>query len=256
LTTDLPKISVIFLIIGIDLLTGFVLAFRSYRVKSQNLGFLAGFSFSSIFVSIFYGLGDSLFRHLGFTVSVFLANFFLLVFTNRTFFTDKKSPFFRFFLIIFTASLIHAVLRILDLFPGEWQMTAFYNILISIIMAIPGYWFGYLVIKQYRSIKMENIEPWIKMRFLIAGIGALLNGSVGWLAYLIVISQIPGVDPAGNLELITLLISALILITFSIGFFIAFVMPERMKQYFNRNYKPTDEETLSEEEIMKHMGAD
>ncbi|MFX1382602.1 MAG: hypothetical protein ACFFBP_09155 [Promethearchaeota archaeon] len=169
---------------------------------------------------------------------------------------EKKSPFFIFFLIIFTALLSHTILRIIDLFPGEWQMTAFYNIFVCLVLAIPGYWFGYLVLKQYRNIKNESVEPWIKMRFLIAGIGAILEGSVGWLAYLIVISQIPGVDPAGNLELLALFITVLFLLTFAIGFFIAFVMPERMKQYFNRNYTTSDDMELSEEEIMKQMGGE
>ena len=124
------------------------------------------------------------------------------------------------------------------------------------MIGIPGYWFGFLVIKQYRSIKNESVEPWIKMRFLIAGIGAILEGSIGWLSYLIVISLIPGVDPTGILNIFALFIYALILITYAIGFFIAFIMPEQMKKYFNMNYTSSDDKELSEDEIMKKMGGE
>lgn len=253
---SVPELSIFAIIIGTELLTGSILAFRRIKAKSQNLEFLVGFSFCAALTTIFYAFPDNLIRSIAFAVSLFLSGYFILVFTNRSFFEGKKSPFLKFFLINITTLFIYTILKIIIPLPGVWQMTAFYNLLISIMISIPGYWFGFLVIKQYRNIKNEDFEPWIKMRFLIAGIGAILEGSIGWISYMIVISQIPGVDPTGYLELLALFIYALILITYSIGFFIAFVMPERMKQYFNRNYTPSDHKELSEDEIMKQMGGE
>jgi len=255
LTINILEFTIYAIIIGTEVITGIILAIRRITEKYQNLELLAGFTFSVAFVSFIYAMPDNLIRGLGFIVSLFLSSFFLLLFTDRMFFVGKKSPLITFLIIITIVSLGYVFIKLfLGVFQDDWQMIAFNNLLVSIIISIPGYWFGYLVLKQYNNIKNKNLEPWIKMRFLIAGVGALLEGSIGWISYMIVISQIPGVDPSGNFELLALFIYALILIIFSIGFFIAFVMPERLKKYFNRNYKTFDDKGLSEDEIMKKMG--
>jgi len=264
-----PEIIIYVILIGVLGATGIILAIRRTKVKSNNLEFLIAFFFGAASTALFFALDsddvliDKVLEII-FCTSAFLSGCFLLVFTERTFFIGKKSPIFTLFLIIYTMLIIYIMQQILDPYVGQaltpftpaWAMGLFKNFLFAITMSVPGYWFGYLALKQYRSIKKENIEPWIKKRFLIVGICAILFGSVGWQSYMIALSTIPAIDPTAILRLLSLLITVLIMITFSIGSFIAWVMPEGMKQYFNRKYKPTDGEELSEEAIMKQMGGD
>jgi len=44
---------------------------------------------------------------------------------------------------------------------------------------------------------------------------------------------------------------AFMTLIFSVGNLIGWIMPRKLKNYFNRNYKPIEEETFSEIELMK-----
>ncbi|MFX1237033.1 MAG: hypothetical protein ACFFAS_13550 [Promethearchaeota archaeon] len=253
-TAGLGNIIFFALIIGTEVLTGIILTIRRIKSKTKNLEFLAGYCIGAAVVTVLFSIESaSLLRDVAFIISIFLAQYLLLVFANRMFFVGKKSPFLIFFLTLLGGTIAYLISIALYPAPRLWQMSFINSIPIGIVISIPGFWFGPLIIKQYKKIKNEEIETWIKMRFLIAGIGAILEGTIGWLGFLIATSDIPGVDPTGILYTLTLLLYAVILIVFSIGFFIAWVMPNSMKRFFNRNYIAPEESELSEEDIMMQM---
>ncbi|MFX1238248.1 MAG: hypothetical protein ACFFAS_11140 [Promethearchaeota archaeon] len=121
--------------------------------------------------------------------------------------------------------------------------------IIDIIMITLGSWFLYVSLSAYLKIRsVKGIEPWIKARYVLVMIYGFLWALSG------VFLMIPG--PTTELSPLILL-TMLLYIIIPVTEYLAWVMPERFKNWLNRNYT-YEEETgeLSEEEIMKSFGGD
>jgi len=94
------------------------------------------------------------------------------------------------------------------------------------------------------------MEPWIKIRYKLIGYSSLIMLINGILYFLFPI------ETYSWEQLYPFIIGLLITINttiFSISNLIAWIMPQRLKDYLNRNYKGSVDENLTENEIMKKI---
>jgi len=101
--------------------------------------------------------------------------------------------------------------------------------------------------------KNQRIEPWIKKRYLIAGIAAFSLEMIGakntfnFLAY-----ALGSIDnPVHVFTTINLILTGIFTIIFLVGSIIAWLMPQKLRTWFNRGYKKEEDKEMSEEEILR-----
>lgn len=180
---------------------------------------------------------------------------FLLIFIEETFYKGLKSPFFLLLLITIALNIIDSIFRFL--FGFKIPLTSpisseliipyyIFAIIISFQITITMVWFLCSTLKSYRVINNFEIEPWIKKRYLIILISCFcfaLNG------ILVLVIPIEG----GYENLFITYTVAATLILFSFGNLIGWLMPQRLKNYFNKNYTKIEEESLSEKDLLQKI---
>ena len=116
----------------------------------------------------------------------------------------------------------------------------YYYLYLSImagIILISYIWLGYASLNTYKSLKNQSIEPWIKKRYLILGISSVLLSLNG-----VIMLFMPWTRKGFEDSL-----------AFSAGSVIGWMMPQKLKKYFNRNFQPIPEVDLSEKELMEKI---
>ena len=118
--------------------------------------------------------------------------------------------------------------------------------IVSSQITITMVWFLYSAFKSYRVINKLEIEPWIKKRYLIILASCFcfaLNG------VLVLVIPIEG----GYENLIITYTVATTIIAFSFGNLIGWLMPQKLKNYFNKDFIKIREEILSESELLEKI---
>jgi hypothetical protein len=101
----------------------------------------------------------------------------------------------------------------------------------------------------YQKIKNKNIQPWIKVRYKL----------VAFVSFILSFNNIPEYfqpkgttwgDPDNIISLAVFGTTAIISVIFAFGFSLAWMMPNWLKKFFNRNYQLLDEKEYTEEELM------
>ncbi|MBN1428858.1 MAG: hypothetical protein JXB07_10775 [Anaerolineae bacterium] len=228
----------------------FIIAVQLTRVglrqKLPNLLWLAAFFYITGLGDIFLTLSPVTNLLWPFFLAVGLSEVMLVMFIQKTFYQDRKSPYLVFMAIalaILAADMITA--QFLPYYsPFNWLWLI---------------WVGH---QAYKRIAADRaVEDWVKARYklIIAYSLAALVAPLYTILTLIAM-VVPAV--AGLLYSPTALLVAQvgILIFVTIGIvleYLAWVMPGRYQQWLNRNYQPTvqDEVELSEEEIMSQLKA-
>jgi len=229
------------------LIVGFFLLFRVKETKLYNLIWV-GIAFILIpigFIGNFlFGLGiifENIFVSTGFVLSV--------IFTNQTFHKKKKyTKSIVLCLVIFLAIYF----SILDIYYPKIGVFFFYLrriIDISLTFLTFG-WMGWSSYEAYRRIKNSDIQPWIKSRYKIIAVVSFILSSHA-IPSVFVSPNVLGTDFSNESVLISYIIIAIISLIFSIGFCIAWIMPTKLKKYFNRNFHPNEEKEIPEDEIIK-----
>ncbi|MFX1567654.1 MAG: hypothetical protein ACFFCV_04715 [Promethearchaeota archaeon] len=197
---------------------------------SISLGFIGNFIFS---------LG-SLFLE----VCIFTGYVLTVIFTNRTFYKDTESKAKLVLIIVIILGMIQIIFFIIN-------ERSLYYIRVSLDVPYTLLVFNWLAFSSYRvylRIKIENIQPWIKLRYKMIFIFSFILSLNNILEFF----QPRGVfwgDPNHPISLIVFGLTAIIVVCFSIGFSLAWLMPNALKKYFNRNYTPIKDVHLSEEEL-------
>ncbi|MFX1274709.1 MAG: hypothetical protein ACFFBP_04800 [Promethearchaeota archaeon] len=251
-------ISIYSYVIAIQFLIGFIILLRSIKpIKISSL-FLAIFNFTAgiaFIMSAMIVYTDNPIWYMNFIIFTYLENLFLSIFTQNTFYKEKKSPFL-IILIILTMTLIIMIIVLLNN-PNPYIMAFNSRLILSILFSIQyliiGIWYGYISLKQYYKYKKVAIRPWIKMRYLLGGIAALAFGMIGPSIFIYTIATIDSFNPNHLLLLISLITSVILMNIFSIGSLITWVMPKRLKKLFERKFIQIKYEDLSEEEIEKEF---
>jgi hypothetical protein len=180
---------------------------------------------------------------------------FLLIFIEETFYKGLKSPFIFLIIIFVILNIIDSVFRFLygfkiplTFFISSELVIPYYIfvLIVSSQITLTMVWFLFSTLKSYRVINKFEIEPWIKKRYLIILISCFSFNLNGFLVLVIPIEG--GYD---NL-FITYTVATTIML-FSFGNLIGWLMPQRLKNYFNRNYTSIKEETLTENELLQKI---
>ena len=228
----------------IQFILGIILFYKVVKSNIQVIWLLVFDSFLQAL--IFLVFTGSPFLDFGniFVFIVGISHLLIVIFVHETFYKGQNRVYIL-YLVIIIICFIGYFLDLYETFPFTNPISiyifAWYNFLLS---SIPHFWCSYVILKQYFVYRNKDIQPWIKMRYLIAGISHLPWGLLGiytlfyWYA--------------GNIPLIyASIVYAMAITMFTIGYFIAWVMPEPLKKFFNRHYENIEFKAMTEEEIMQ-----
>lgn len=250
---DFIQITIMICIILV-LTTGVFLLYKTIKTKLFNLLGLSLFF-------ILYGLqflGEFIFPY---AIRAFYSQFclfFLILFVKATFYKESKHIFPYFMIISFL------ILKIFDFYFRFWynfqlpllisisgdQISLYYVFVIITMLEVspPLVWLSSKALVTYTNLKKYEIEPWVKMRYLLVAISGLFLAISGVLTIFMPIEG--GYESVPPIVTIFIAVSFII---FSVGNLIAWVMPRKLKNYFNRGYTPISDEKLSESELLENI---
>jgi hypothetical protein len=234
---------VIFLVFRV--ITG-VFLFGTWRqTKKNNLLILVIFFFMNAFSLLFLVFGNIML----YDVNTVLTMAIGLIFIDRTFYQDRKSP----FKLLFAVTLVLGALTIISFTMFERsiileQDIAFllHNIFVGADFVIFGLWSFIAASSSLKSFSSSDaVEPWVKGRYKLVKFYSICIILVGSL------TLFTPVEGTVNWALLVILVANILRIA---GETISWIMPNFLKKYFNRGFTSTDIiEELSEEEILEAM---
>ena len=239
--------------ITIQLIVGLFLLYKLIYTKLLNLFPLVLFFLINPIEGLFIIFQ---FPYIYTHITIFLSNICLIFFTKYTFYRDVKSPFYFLLGIVIFLKGLDFVLKIfiqfssiggIELKSSQLVYHFLFLAIISGVLLLSYLWLAYSSLKYYKSIESLKIQTWVKKRYLILGISSIIISFNG-IFYLFMPFNAKSFE-----ELQTFIIGLLILIMviiFSLGNLIAWMMPEKLKNYFNRNYQSIEEENLSEKQLI------
>lgn len=172
-----------------------------------------------------------------------------LIFIDRTFYQDRKSP----FKLLVALTLVLGALTNISFILFERSIisqreVAFFihNILVGALFVIFGLWSFIAASGSLKSFSSSDaVEPWVKGRYGLVKFYSICIILVGSF------TPFTPVEGTVNWALLVILFANILRIA---GETIAWIMPNFVKKYFNRGYTIVDiSEELSEEEIMEGM---
>ncbi|MFX0072827.1 MAG: hypothetical protein ACFFAO_17245 [Candidatus Hermodarchaeota archaeon] len=184
----------------------------------------------------------------------------LLIFVKLTFYRDKKSPFKLFMFIVITLKIVSLLIGIF-IAPFTFPMLStvskkeiiyflIYKLIACVNLTISYSWLAYSALKYHQTIKHQSIEPWIKRRYQIIGFSALIL-LIEAVAILFWPNSAEGLrDPQA---LLIGFIMTLETVIFSIGSIIGWMMPKKLKNYFNKDFTYGIEEPLDEDKLLEKI---
>jgi hypothetical protein len=182
-------------------------------------------------------------------IFVFMAFNFTVIFTNLTFYRRKKVYPNLVLAIIFILGMIQLSIHALSLIFG----INIYYLRVSLDLPytfITFNWLAWAAYRSYQGLKDYHIAPWLKLRYKLVAI----------FSFIISYHSIPeffqpkGInwgDPDNIISLIVFGITAILGVSFAIGFFIAWIMPNWLKKKIDKNYQPLDDKEYSEKELIE-----
>ena len=241
---------------GSQLITAIFLLIRAIKIRQLNLIPLVLFFFlNPLEILLVLLVGSSI-------VVNMLSNISLLFFTKLTFFRDRKSAFTYLLALLILAKIIDVILKLYIPFsiplsfvitPSEVPYFYLYLSLTSLSILLSYPWLGFTALRYYHSIKAREIEPWIKIRYKLIGYSSLII-TINSILYLLM-----PINTYDWEQLNSFIIGLFITIDttiFSLANLLAWVIPKKLKNYFNRHYQGIIEEDLTEDEVMKKVRED
>jgi hypothetical protein len=172
-----------------------------------------------------------------------------LIFIDRTFYQDRKSP----FKLLLALTLVLGALTTISFIMFERSIifqenVAFllHSIFVGADFIIFGLWSFIAASGSLKSFSSSDaVEPWVKGRYRLVKFYSICIILVGSL------TLFTPVEGTINWALMVILVVNILRIT---GETIAWIMPNSLKKYLNRGYDSQDISLeLSEEEIMEGM---
>ncbi len=234
---------IIFLIFRV--ITGAFLFAKWKETKKNNLLLLVLFFLMNA-VNLLFLVFESIMLYDIFTMLTMTVG---LIFIDRTFYQDRKSP----FKLLVALTIIFGALTNISFILFERSIisqreVAFFmhNIFVGALFVIFGLW---SFIAAAGSLKVfsssDAVEPWVKGRYRLVKFYSICIILVGAL------TPFTPVEGTINWALLVILVANILRIA---GETLAWIMPNFLKKYLNRGYTFTDIiEELSEEKIMEGM---
>ena len=246
---ELTVISILGLIQLCYFIIGGYIGLRAKKTSQKGVYFLSlqiiflGISMISEILGIILSI-----QFIGYTTGI-IPMIFALLFVQKVFYSEKKSPVKKIFPIFAVVLIINLVIFSLQ-FVNQAVGLSIYNIygkLTMAALALLAYSFEiYAPIKEWTKIRALNIENHVKTRYWLFGISQI--------AYTITTLTFYAVDPTQGGE--NPVVFVLTIITFAImgfyvfGTYLTWFMPDWFKKLLNGPEQEIEEE-LSEEEIME-----
>lgn len=176
----------------------------------------------------------------------------ILYFIKITFYENKKSAFYPILGFVIVLAIINIVCAFL-----KASGTKGYELMLVDVFSHSGkriiayIWLLKPAIAAFYHIKSDsNVEPWIKWRYIFVIIG----GASGLIAVLTAVFLIPIAKELTFNPTFNIVMSCLFITVGSE--YLAWVMPTKLKKFFNRNYKSVvgKDEELDETAIMSGLG--
>ncbi|MHA1987879.1 MAG: hypothetical protein ACW98D_14685 [Promethearchaeota archaeon] len=234
---------VIFLVFRV--ITGAFLFGTWRQTKKNNLLLLVLFFFMNALTLLFLVFGNLMLYDVNTVITMVIG----LIFIDRTFYQDRKSP----FKLLLVLTLVLGILTITSFILFEQAIIfekniAFllHNIFVGADFAIFGLWSFIAASGSLKSFSSSDVvEPWVKGRYKLVKFYSICIILVGAL------TLFTPVEGTVNWALLVILVANVLRIA---GETLAWIMPKFLKKYFNRGFSSTDIiEELSEEEILEAM---
>ena len=172
-------------------------------------------------------------------------------FTKFTFHKNQKGIFK--YIVIFT-TIVYILLIIPKIFFVFKDFTSSYNGKVidntfSIIWAVIVFgWLTYSGIKSYNQIKNKKVQPWIKKRLLLVIYSAFVEMFIS-------VPDLIDIFTGRIFHDFVFYVQIILIATIMVMQFFAWIMPKRLKTFFNRGYIMENkiEIELNDEEIIKQM---
>lgn len=197
-----------------------------------------------------YSLGGMalfvIFNPLPYTIGLMISGLCTVMFIHTTAYRDRKSPYLFFLGLL----LLLGVVQIWLSFSAQPAPTATFNFNLSVL----GYvfvwvWQAYVAYQGQRGIASDRtVEDWVKARYLL------------WMSYSLLLFIIMGRSfiPLPFLEIEFIIMPLLVAVSGVLQYF-TWAMPEFLRRYLNRNYKPVIQQDakayleMSEDELLKQI---
>jgi len=234
---------IIFLVFRV--ITGAFL-FKTWReTKKTNLLLLVIFFFMNALTLFFLVFGNLMLYDVNTIITMVIG----LIFIDRTFYQDRKSP----FTLLLVLTIVLGSLTIISFTMFELSIileknVAFllHNIFVGADFAIFGLWSFIAASGSLKAFSSSDaVEPWVKGRYRLVKFYSICIILVGSL------TLFTPVEGTVNWALLVILVANILRIS---GETLAWIMPNFLKKYLNRGYAAVDlSEELTEEEIMEGM---
>jgi len=234
---------VIFLVFRV--ITGAFLFGKWRQTKKENLLLLVVFFFMNALTLLFLVFENLMLYDVNTIITMVIG----LVFIDRTFYQDRKSP----FKLLLALTLVLGALTVVFFMIFDQSIifepnTSFllHNIFVGALFVIFGLWSFIAATGSLKAFSSsDTVEPWVKGRYRLVkfySICIILLGSF---------TPFTPVEGTVNWALLVILVANILRIA---GETIAWIMPNFLKKYYNRGYTTAALiEELSEEEIMEGM---
>jgi hypothetical protein len=246
-------------VIVLSLCIAILLLLKTLKQKKMlSLWLLTAFSFNVAVNYLFYLLGNlrDVLSPIEFSISTYTGIMLMTLFTKETFFKDVKNRMFWIINIVTTILFtINIITKLLTPYQNDILYYGVVNYTHAVFSTLGAFWFAWVSLKQYKFFKTQRIEPWIKKRYQIGGIAAISLGIIGakntfnFLAYALGSFE----NPMRLFTTLNLILTAIFTVIFLVGSIIAWLMPQKLRKWFNRGYTKEEEKEMSEEEILREI---
>ena len=245
------------ILFGIFIITltvmGIFLLFKGVKNKMVNI-ILVGIASVSLPIGF---VGNFVFQLGGTFQEVFIVFSFILIviFTNMTFYKNRGliSK-----IVLSTVILLGAIqlgFFLISVFLTNLWTLPLYYLRVSLDFPytfIVFNWLSYSSYAAYRLVKTQTIEPWIKIRYKMIAIFSLIFSFHNIPEFF----QPPGTawgDHSNIESLIVFGFTAILVVIFSLGFSIAWIMPKWLKKRLNRNFQVIEDKEFKEKELLDQI---
>ena len=239
-----------------NLFIGSYLLIRIRKTGLSNIYWLSAYFFSTVIeflLRMAYIAGRPVvgvnFLSILYYIYNLMGHFFLIFFVKFTFYTERRSAFALMLVSTIIAKILYVITYILTQITLSLELYDIGQCFAVFIIFYTSLWLSYASFSAYHRIKRSEISPWIKKRYLIVGISAILLAAQSFPTILTPYGYTFDSPFMASLALIITLLN----IIFAILSLIAWVMPRKLKEYFNRGYFKTEDEELSEEQLLAQV---
>lgn len=237
----------------------FIGSYLLIRIKKTSLSNIYWLSFYFFFTVIEYLLrmvyaagrppvGVNIFSWIYYIFNL-TGHFSLILFVKYTFYTDRRSAFSFVLISAIIIKIFNVIIYAITDIELSSDLYLIGQITATYIISISSFWLSFASLSAYNKIKKSNISPWVKKRYLIVGISSLFLAAQ---SFPIVLFPYRASFESPLMATITIII-VLLNIIFAMLSLIAWIMPKKLKGYFNKDYSKLEDKELSEEQLLAQV---